>query len=135
MMLVMAIISLSVACQHESLEATAEDTAKAKKSCAKYPDYVAADGAAVLAKLDARCAANPGTCAWRKRIADICVFYGEKTPQRYDVITTLNGRDQRSQESLCDAMRGGVVALATRVDVFCKGGKACIKCGGPGGGR
>jgi hypothetical protein len=133
-MVATAIVSLSVACGHDTLDATAEDTAKAKKSCAKYPDYVPAEGAAVLAKIDAKCAAEPGTCSWRKRIAEICVFHGEKTSQRYDVITTLNGRDQHSQDSLCDAMRGGgIVALATRVDLFCKGGKACMKCGGPGG--
>jgi hypothetical protein len=136
MTLVTALFALSAACQPDSNDASAEDTAKAKKSCAKYPDYVPADSPAVFAKLDEHCTANKGSCTWRKRIADVCVFHGEKTSQRYDVMTTLNPRDQRSLDSLCDAMRdGGVVALATRVDLFCRGGKNCMKCGGPGPGR
>ena len=90
----------------------------------------------MLAKIEARCNANPETCPWRKRIAEICVFHGDTTPQRYDVMTTLHPRDQRSQDSLCDAMRGGgIVALATRVALFCRGNKTCMKCGGPGLGR
>ena len=34
------------------MSATADDTAKARKSCAEYPGYVPAEGAAVLAKIE-----------------------------------------------------------------------------------
>jgi hypothetical protein len=135
--LALAIVGLSVGCQRKTApDATSEDTARAKQSCAKYAGYVPADGPVVRAKLEARCAAQPGECPWRKKISEICSFSGPTTSQRYDVITTLSPNDESSRDSLCDAMRDGVVALSTRVDVFCKGGgKPCTKCGVRGGSR
>lgn len=119
----MVLIAL-FACKGAPRKATPADTESVARTCEKHADYDPTKGAEAIAAVDAKIVGTPPD--WRAALMNVCYF--EKR-NYFIAYTTVERRDTRSREKLCEALRAsGATGVITPIYVHCSDGKRCTTC-------